>query len=259
MVEGLSAKVKLLKDVREFRLLVCVTRDWHTDLYDLLFWTTSSRSADCWFSNYVEVDHDRDWQRSARIHSTAEPNGASARSSNRLSHLFNKHAHSPYPFSPISIHLLPYAVHILTLTCTATNSERRLRRNIRHPLRHISSYEQHGLQARLPLALVHSLPHHRLLVLPRRMVVSTVIRSVPYHTKPRSASPCNLYLNRPSAQHHIPPKISFGRSPYYAYRIVFYQTCLLPCILDFTDHSFITVLSNLALGLSQSQYDARRM
>ena len=52
--------------------------------------------------------------------------------------------------------------------------ERRLFRNVGYSKRYISKDELNGRTSRLSMAMVHPLPHPRLLVLHRRLVVSSV-------------------------------------------------------------------------------------
>ena len=58
------------------------------------------------------------------------------------------------------------------LTDSCIRVERCVRRDRRHSLWYIPTYEQHGRSTRLPLAMVHRLPHHCVLVFHGHLVVS---------------------------------------------------------------------------------------
>ena len=61
-------------------------------------------------------------------------------------------------------------------------AERRLFGNVRHSLWHVPAHEQYGSASRVSLAVVHHLPHLRLLVFHHRMVVPTVACHVLHYT-----------------------------------------------------------------------------
>ena len=76
-------------------------------------------------------------------------------------------------------------VMVATLRCTKSHEtcfvpvlERRLCGNVRYPQGHLPQNEQHGGTPGMPVALVHCLSHPRILVLHRRLVVSTMIMPV---------------------------------------------------------------------------------
>lgn len=104
----------------------------------------------------TNTDHYWNWKRGSRLDHPTQPDGTST--------------------------LLPAPPTLLLKFTPNSALERRVRGDVRHPLRDLPPHEQHGLAAGLPLALVHRLPHHRLLVLHHCMVVSEIVR--PSHAFP---------------------------------------------------------------------------
>jgi hypothetical protein len=146
MLQGLSAKVKLLKDVSEFCGKIKVGKDDRSFLFFLIIRSTSSGF---FFrfppSFYSCKDHGRYRERGAGLDDPAEPNGE--------------------PIAPIEM-----ASHLYHL-------ERCFRGDVRHPLWNLPADEQYGRATRLSLVVVHRFPHPRLLVLSRHVVVSAVTRN----------------------------------------------------------------------------------
>lgn len=70
-------------------------------------------------------------------------------------------------------HPLSPSFTVLSVTCFDV-TERRVRGNLRHPQGHLPANEQHGIATGLPVAVVYRVPRPCLLVLHRRLVVSTV-------------------------------------------------------------------------------------
>ena len=64
-LEGLSAKVKLLKDVSEFYLFTQLVQILNPFSYSAFFWVGLGSG----------LDYHRHWERSARVDNTAQPDG----------------------------------------------------------------------------------------------------------------------------------------------------------------------------------------
>jgi hypothetical protein len=97
--------------------------------------------------NYLCIADYWHWERGSRIDDSTESDGAH-----------------------ISTCLMNFKQEKLTVSCIRI--ERCVRRDRRHSLWHIPTYEQHGCSTRLPLAMVHRLPHHCVLVFHGHLVVS---------------------------------------------------------------------------------------
>lgn len=140
-LEGLTAKVKLLKDVRESLVWCNVHCGGSTDACVLFFRVRRSRL------------------------------GLGTKCGIRLSN-FLRWCVTLNPLSPYFT--------VLSVTCFGV-TERRVRGNLRHPQGHLPANEQHGIATGLPMAVVYRVPRPCLLVLHCRLVVSTVTQTSLQH------------------------------------------------------------------------------
>lgn len=141
MIDGIGAKVKLLKAVRSESIsplqyiYICLCLDY-------------TNSCNC--LNLVGC---RDSTGNEGINYPINSNGTY-----HLPHL----RHSP---------LRPANPHLLYYRLSKCSTERRFRRNRRHSQRDVSTDERNGKTTRRTMGLLHDIPHHGLLVLHRRLVV----------------------------------------------------------------------------------------